>query len=1069
MYRRTARLAAAFFAGMLAIVLLPLAITASPAGAEEQFTLGMVDGQLVLRGGDPLALENPTSLSGVNNDGQLSGVVLTTPAVTSTRPVPDFNTTVTITAAFSMVQPGTGTISEDGSMTVQVRLAVDLHLVVPLLPDPSDCRAAPINLTLTSTAPYDGERVTLRAANFTVPPVAASASCSALLVDPVNDALAGAGHALTLTVAGAITPPAAGEPTATTLEVSPANQARIGQEVTLTAAVTPDPEVPGAPPVSGVVTFFDGATSLGTAEVDPESGSATLSTTALPAGPRELRAAYGGAPPDWDPSQSEVLPYDVIANPAVVTTAAGEVAVGGPGKDFDVTVVNTGFGAALADARLEVQINRQRGNGAIGPNGTEPRIVLSRVVGATATPIPLTYSSSGGQRLTGVVGDAATWALAPGAEHTEALRLEVAAGTLVGPLNLTFTLVTGEGDQRVVLGTTTGVITMVNEARQATTIAAGEAGFPPFVPSFAPVTTVVRQGNVAHLYSLRVDPAIGSIYATGTYSFAIDGVPVLAQVTDPNQPGAFVWADRVVKSSIASGHYLIKVPTTMPTGVRQVTVNYSGDALFAPSQATFPITVEPAIGVVYECRDALGVGSSQTRFTANVEVQATLPTMWPAGQDLPINRVQVRMRLSRTSAHANLMSGVLTALEENRDWRLELGPDGVITPATVASSNEAAWPMGGDANPSDRIIEASAGAGVLSVSATPGESTDYSLDEIVLTARDPNFGTNSGVRCTPETTPYVVGTVTSVGATLAVDPAGPVGTGRPVTLSASALPAAPGVVEFRDGTRTVGVVPVDSAGAAQVTATLPAGTRSLTARFFGQGVVSTPSAPVEVRVIGDCGSNVDPGNGAAVRLVYMQLLGRCADRAGYDFWTQRLDSGAATREQFAFEISKSLEARGVIVDDGYRTMLDRAAEPAGRDFWARRLANGRYDDLLADLASSPEFWNQAGRTNAGFVELVYQRVLRRAPEPEGRAYWTDRLNRGESRRKLVLTLFNLPEPLGVVVRDAYEDLLDRTPTADERGRGVALMSTTSNRSLLYASIIGTEDFFDRAQEFPERS
>jgi hypothetical protein len=73
---------------------------------------------------------------------------------------------------------------------------------------------------------------------------------------------------------------------ATTLAVSPIASV-FGQEVTLTATVN---STAGTP--SGVVEFFDGATSLGTAAVT--SGVATLATTTLAVGAHSVGASYTG-------------------------------------------------------------------------------------------------------------------------------------------------------------------------------------------------------------------------------------------------------------------------------------------------------------------------------------------------------------------------------------------------------------------------------------------------------------------------------------------------------------------------------------------------------------------------------------------------------------------------------------------------------------------------------------------------------------------------------------------------------------------------------------------------------
>ena len=63
------------------------------------------------------------------------------------------------------------------------------------------------------------------------------------------------------------------------------NQSTLGQPVTFTARVTPA----GA---NGKVTFFDGATQIGTKPV--VNGEALLITRLLPSGVRSIRATYVG-------------------------------------------------------------------------------------------------------------------------------------------------------------------------------------------------------------------------------------------------------------------------------------------------------------------------------------------------------------------------------------------------------------------------------------------------------------------------------------------------------------------------------------------------------------------------------------------------------------------------------------------------------------------------------------------------------------------------------------------------------------------------------------------------------
>ena len=77
--------------------------------------------------------------------------------------------------------------------------------------------------------------------------------------------------------------------TTTTAVTSSLNPSNVGQAVTFTATVT---GLPGSPPLTGSVTFTDGATTLGT--VTLSGGQATLTTSTLPFGTHTITASYSG-------------------------------------------------------------------------------------------------------------------------------------------------------------------------------------------------------------------------------------------------------------------------------------------------------------------------------------------------------------------------------------------------------------------------------------------------------------------------------------------------------------------------------------------------------------------------------------------------------------------------------------------------------------------------------------------------------------------------------------------------------------------------------------------------------
>ena len=82
-----------------------------------------------------------------------------------------------------------------------------------------------------------------------------------------------------------------------------------------------------------------------------------------------------------------------------------------------------------------------------------------------------------------------------------------------------------------------------------------------------------------------------------------------------------------------------------------------------------------------------------------------------------------------------------------------------------------------------------------------------------------------------------------------------------------------------------------------------------------------------------------------------------------------------TPERFARTIAYTPEALDQVVIDAYQTVLDRDPSDGDKAFWRVRLRRTGYHGLLADLSASDEFWAAAGRTRAGFVTRVYDRLL----------------------------------------------------------------------------------------------
>ena len=117
----------------------------------------------------------------------------------------------------------------------------------------------------------------------------------------------------------------------------------------------------------------------------------------------------------------------------------------------------------------------------------------------------------------------------------------------------------------------------------------------------------------------------------------------------------------------------------------------------------------------------------------------------------------------------------------------------------------------------------------------------------------------------------------------------------------------------------------------------------------------------------------------AVERVYLAALDRSPDAAALAFWTNALDSGAATVRQLEAALVGSAEfgakygaaaTNAAFVDLLYQNALDRPADPAALSFWAGGLDAGRI--TRADVVDGLAFSNEIG---AKVVPLVSDGVV----------------------------------------------------------------------------------------------
>lgn len=190
-----------------------------------------------------------------------------------------------------------------------------------------------------------------------------------------------------------------------------------------------------------------------------------------------------------------------------------------------------------------------------------------------------------------------------------------------------------------------------------------------------------------------------------------------------------------------------------------------------------------------------------------------------------------------------------------------------------------------------------------------------------------------------------------------------------------------------------------------------------------------------------------------VRRLYDDVLFRNPDPGGFNYWVAQMNGGTP-RATVAHVFTHSDENYVLEILFAYFFLLDRDPDEGGLahylDAFRRGMTNEQLDYYLA---SSNEFFADAGSTNAGYVDQLYLRLLGRAPDADGRAYWIALLNAGVQRRDVAYAFVFGSENLGNEIVGLYFRFLNREASLQERTLGAQLLGS------------GSVNYFDAQRSF----
>lgn len=133
-------------------------------------------------------------------------------------------------------------------------------------------------------------------------------------------------------------------------------------------------------------------------------------------------------------------------------------------------------------------------------------------------------------------------------------------------------------------------------------------------------------------------------------------------------------------------------------------------------------------------------------------------------------------------------------------------------------------------------------------------------------------------------------------------------------------------------------------------------------------------------------------------------------------------------------LARSTEWTRAAVTALYPAILDRDADPEGVEFWTSRVRSGwSIEDVAADLYGSDEYFVLHGGDDWGFVDSLYELVLGRAPERDGRRYWVGTIRSGTLRSTVASGFLGAIESRRLRVDRTFRAVLGRA--VDPQGNG----------------------------------
>jgi Bacterial Ig-like domain (group 3) len=402
-----------------------------------------------------------------------------------------------------------------------------------------------------------------------------------------TSALTAGSHSITAAYSGdsnytaSVSPPltlAVNQNSSTTAIASSVNPGSAGTALTFTATVTASGVT-----ATGVVTFKDGATTLGTGALNG-SGQAAFTTSTLAVGTHSITAVYGGDV-NYTGSTSPVLTEAINADASATALASSA----NPAT-FDIPMTLTAMVSGTGSTPTGI-VTFKDGTTTLGTaslNGSGQAVYTLSTLSTGSHAITAVYAGDGTHAgsisavLTEIIGkNSSTTSLTSSSNPVAAGAQVTLTATVVAAGSPTGTVTFRDGANS--LGTVTldgsGHASLIAGPLGSGThpITAAYSGDGNFTASLSPVMSLATvQGTTVTTLASSLNPSTGG--QTVTFTAAV-------KVANGNPTGTIAFRDgsAVIGSTALAGNIAALSTSSLVSGTHSITATYSGDANFATS------------------------------------------------------------------------------------------------------------------------------------------------------------------------------------------------------------------------------------------------------------------------------------------------------------------------------------------------------------------------------------------------------------------------------------------------------------------------------------------------------